>query len=125
MLREAYLGLLVFFGAGLCGLLRHTINRLTPLIFAGSFPLATLLINISGSLCMGFLVGWFGLRGQQTHQDLRLVARFGGIVILQIANAFLMRHEPVQNANGHHLGERGVVESEDERAPTAPERYVA
>lgn len=54
--------LLVFFGAGLGGLLRHGINGVA-MRAGSSFPWGTLVINISGSIVMGLAVGWFALRG--------------------------------------------------------------
>jgi CrcB protein len=77
MFREAYLGFLVFLGAGLGGVLRHAVNRLTPMILAGSFPAATMAINIVGSLFIGILAGWFAFRGGQSHQELRLFLTTG------------------------------------------------
>ena len=55
--------LIVFLGAGLGGALRHAVNQLVPRVFATDFPLATLLVNVSGSLAMGLLAGWLAFRG--------------------------------------------------------------
>lgn len=77
MLREAYLALVVFLGAGVGGALRHGVNRLVPLLIATPFPAATLLVNVTGSLVMGLLTGWFTFRGEQTGQDLRLFLTTG------------------------------------------------
>jgi CrcB protein len=55
--------LIVFLGAGLGGALRHGVNELVARLFATDFPLATLLINVSGSLAMGLLAGWLAFRG--------------------------------------------------------------
>jgi CrcB protein len=55
--------LIVFLGAGLGGALRHGINQLVARLVATDFPLATLLINVSGSFAMGLLAGWLAFRG--------------------------------------------------------------
>ena len=68
--------LIVFLGAGLGGALRHGINQLVARLFASDFPLATLLINVTGSLAMGLLVGWLAFRGEAS-QHWRLVLATG------------------------------------------------
>ncbi|MFE1597291.1 fluoride efflux transporter CrcB [Methylobacterium sp. ID0610] len=52
----------VFLGAGFGGALRHGIN-LAAARLGGAFPAGTMIINISGSLAMGILTGWFAVRG--------------------------------------------------------------
>jgi len=53
--------LIVFFGAGIGGALRHAINRAT--LPSGSlFPVGTFFINVSGSLAMGVIAGWLTFR---------------------------------------------------------------
>jgi CrcB protein len=68
--------LLVFFGAGLGGTLRHGVN-LAALRFGAGFPFGTLLINVAGSFAMGLLAGWFAARGEQASQPLRLFLMTG------------------------------------------------
>lgn len=77
MLREAYLAMVVFLGAGLGGVLRHGVNRLVPLLIAAPFPTATLIVNVVGSLVMGLLTGWFAFRGEQSGQEMRLFLTTG------------------------------------------------
>ncbi len=68
---QAYL--LVFFGAGLGGCLRHTINILAARSLGTDFPWGTFLINISGSLVMGLIAGFLAFRaGPHGSQHLRL-----------------------------------------------------
>jgi CrcB protein len=68
---QAYL--LVFFGAGLGGCLRHTINLLAARAWGTDFPWGTFLINISGSLAMGLIAGFLTFRsGMQGSQHFRL-----------------------------------------------------
>jgi CrcB protein len=54
----------VFFGAGIGGAIRHGMNLLVPRLVTTSFPLHTLVINILGSLTMGLIAEYFALRGE-------------------------------------------------------------
>jgi fluoride exporter len=73
---QAYL--IVFLGAGLGGCLRHTVNVLSARAFGMNFPWGTFLINISGSLVMGLLAGFFAFRsGAGWTQHARLFALTG------------------------------------------------
>ncbi|HMN81189.1 MAG TPA: fluoride efflux transporter CrcB [Burkholderiaceae bacterium] len=54
--------LVVFVGAGLGGMLRHAVNAVAPRLVGLSFPYGTLAINISGSLVMGLLAGYFATK---------------------------------------------------------------
>ncbi len=54
--------LVVFFGAGIGGALRHGVNTLGMRV-GTDFPYGTLTVNIVGSLAMGLLAGWFAERG--------------------------------------------------------------
>jgi CrcB protein len=55
--------LLVFLGGGLGAMLRHGINVATPRLLGNGFPWSTFLINITGSLIMGLVAGWFAFKG--------------------------------------------------------------
>jgi fluoride exporter len=68
---QAYI--LVFLGAGLGGMLRHTVNLLAARLLGANFPWGTFLINISGSLVMGLLAGFLAFRtGANWTQHARL-----------------------------------------------------
>ncbi len=63
--------IVVFLGGGLGAMLRHGVNR-ASLILGTQFPVATLFVNIVGSLAIGLLSGWFAFRGEESNQTLRL-----------------------------------------------------
>ncbi|BCP54100.1 putative fluoride ion transporter CrcB [Kaistia sp. 32K] len=70
--------LLVFVGAGLGGLLRHGINLTSSRLFGTSFPWGTLIINVTGSLVMGLVAGYFAFRdGMNWSQHARLFLTTG------------------------------------------------
>jgi len=54
---------LVFFGAGLGGVLRYWTYVGAARLLGIAFPWGTLTVNIVGSTVMGILAGWFALRG--------------------------------------------------------------
>src|SRR4030095_8463711 len=70
--------LVMFLGAGLGGALRHGVNLVVAWILGTSFPAATLAINVSGSLIMGLLAGYFALKGDP-GQMWRLFLATGGL----------------------------------------------
>ena len=51
--------LIVFLGGGIGAALRHGFNIAFARLLGTAFPYATLWENVSGSLAMGLLVGWF------------------------------------------------------------------
>ncbi|HVU63692.1 MAG TPA: fluoride efflux transporter CrcB [Phycisphaerales bacterium] len=56
--------LLIFLGSGAGGLLRYLVGGLVQNWYGPSFPLDTLLINVTGCLVMGFLAAaWAGGEG--------------------------------------------------------------
>ena len=49
----------VFVGGGMGAAARHGVNRLAASIWGPGFPTGTLIVNVLGSLLMGFLIGLF------------------------------------------------------------------
>jgi len=70
--------LLVFFGAGLGGALRHGVNLGCARWCGPDFPWGTLIINVLGSGAMGLLAGWFAFKaGEAWSQSARLFLTTG------------------------------------------------
>jgi fluoride exporter len=55
--------LIVFLGGGLGAALRHGVNLALARLIGTAFPYATLTENVSGSLVMGLLAGYFAFEG--------------------------------------------------------------
>ena len=53
----------VFVGAGIGGAIRHAMNIWVARFLGTHFPWHTFLLNVSGSLVMGLVAGWFALKG--------------------------------------------------------------
>lgn len=68
--------LIVFFGAGIGGALRHGVNYGAARLLGTTYPYATLFVNVVGSLAMGLIVGYFAFRGQ-AQQPWRLFLATG------------------------------------------------
>jgi len=68
--------LLVFVGAGLGGVLRHIVNMLTLRWFGPGFPAGTFVINITGSIIMGLVIGYLATRDMPSL-ELRLFVATG------------------------------------------------
>ena len=70
--------LLVFFGAGLGGALRHGVNLGCARLCGPEFPWGTLIINVLGSGAMGLIAGWFAFKaGEGWSQSARLFLTTG------------------------------------------------
>jgi CrcB protein len=70
--------LLVFFGAGIGGSLRHAVNVGCARYCGIAFPWGTLTVNILGSFIMGALAGWLAFKaGEGWTQPLRLFLTTG------------------------------------------------
>ena len=61
---HAYGYLMVFLGAGLGGMLRHSVNRAALRLIGPDVPAGTFAVNLIGSLAIGALAGYLALRGQ-------------------------------------------------------------
>jgi CrcB protein len=59
--------LLVFLGGGLGAALRHGVNLISSRWFGTAFPWHTLFENVSGSLVMGLLAGYFAMKGDASQ----------------------------------------------------------
>jgi CrcB protein len=68
--------LIVFLGAGLGGALRHGVNVGSARLFGFGFPLGTLIVNVLGSMAIGILAGYFGVR-TGISQEMRLFLTTG------------------------------------------------
>jgi CrcB protein len=53
----------VFVGAGVGGMIRHFMNIWVARFAGTHFPWHTFVINITGSLAMGLVTGWFVMKG--------------------------------------------------------------
>ena len=58
--------LVVFVGAGVGGAIRHFMNVWVARLMGTGFPWNTFVINVTGSLVMGLVAGWFALKGGAT-----------------------------------------------------------
>jgi CrcB protein len=69
--------LIVFIGGGVGAALRHGVNLAMPRMIGTAFPYATFFENISGSVVMGVLAGYFAFRIGETSQSWRLFLTTG------------------------------------------------
>jgi CrcB protein len=56
--------LIVFTGGGIGSMLRHAVNQASAAMIGVNFPYGTLFVNITGSLAMGLIAGWFAFHGR-------------------------------------------------------------
>ena len=68
--------LLVFLGGGIGAAMRHGVNLLSARWLGTAFPYATLFENVTGSLVMGLIAGYFAFKGD-APQHLRLFLTTG------------------------------------------------
>jgi CrcB protein len=69
--------LIVFLGGGLGAALRHGVNLLSARALGTAFPYATAFENITGSLAMGLIAGYFAFRSGGGHQHWQLFLTTG------------------------------------------------
>ena len=58
--------LIVFLGSGLGGALRLGMNQLLPQT-GSDFPYGLIVVNVSGSILLGFLAGYFGFKSEASQ----------------------------------------------------------
>ena len=68
--------LAVFVGAGLGGMLRHAVNRISLAWLGPGFPYGTLIVNVAGGLLMGVMAELFLAKGGGS-QEFRLFLTTG------------------------------------------------
>ena len=59
--------ILVFVGGGMGAMLRHGVNVGAARLFGTGFPFGTLIANVTGSIIMGLLAGYFAFRGDASQ----------------------------------------------------------
>jgi fluoride exporter len=59
--------LVVFLGGGIGSMLRHAVNVLSARALGIGFPYGTLTVNITGSIVMGLLAGYFAFKGEASQ----------------------------------------------------------
>ena len=59
--------LIVFLGGGLGAALRHGVNLASARLLGTAFPYGTLFENVTGSLAMGLLAGYFAFKGDASQ----------------------------------------------------------
>jgi CrcB protein len=59
--------LVVFIGGGVGSMLRHGVNVICGRLFGTGFPFGTYTVNITGSIVMGLLAGYFAFKGEASQ----------------------------------------------------------
>jgi CrcB protein len=59
--------LIVFLGGGLGAALRHGVNVGAARLFGAAFPWGTFTVNVTGSLVMGLIAGYFAFKGDASQ----------------------------------------------------------
>jgi fluoride exporter len=59
--------LIVFLGGGLGAALRHGVNLAALRLFGPNFPFGTLTVNVTGSIAMGLIAGYFAFKGDASQ----------------------------------------------------------
>jgi CrcB protein len=94
--------LIVFFGAGIGGMMRHGVNNAAARLLGYGFPFGTLIVNILGSFLMGALAGYFALR-TGVPQHLRLFLTTGILGAFTTFSAFSL--DAALLIERHHFGQ--------------------
>jgi CrcB protein len=69
--------LIVFLGGGIGSMLRHGVNLGAARFLGTGFPYGTLTVNITGSIVMGLLAGYFAFKSGSSAQSWRLFLMTG------------------------------------------------
>ena len=69
--------LIVFLGGGIGAALRHGVNLASARMLGTAFPYHTLFENVTGSLVMGLIAGYFAFRSGGGHQHWQLFLTTG------------------------------------------------
>ncbi len=70
---------LIFIGSGMGGMLRFLLSLAVHAVVRTSFPLGTLIVNITGCLAIGFLaVALGGPMAREEHRALLIIGLLGG-----------------------------------------------
>src|SRR6476660_791725 len=59
--------LIIFLCGGVGSMLRHSVIMLCARLFGTAFPFGTLTVNITGSIVMGLLAGYFAFKGEASQ----------------------------------------------------------
>jgi len=101
--------LVVFFGAGIGGALRHGVNMGATKLFGTGFPMGTFIVNVVGSFLMGLLASYFAYRtGVPQHTRLFLTTGIlGGFTTFSAFSldaALLVERQAYSLATAYVLG---------------------
>jgi CrcB protein len=106
--------LVVFFGAGIGGALRHAVNLAAVRLLGYGFPFGTLIVNVIGSFLIGVLAGYFAYR-TGLNQHLRLfmttgiLGGFTTFSAFSLDAALLIERNSYALAAGYVLGSVGLA----------------
>jgi CrcB protein len=101
--------LIVFFGAGIGGALRHGVNVGAARLFGYGFPFGTLIANVVGSFLMGLFAGYFAFRpgiGQHVRLFLTtgILGGFTTFSAFSLDTALLVERHSYGMAAGYAVG---------------------
>jgi fluoride exporter len=105
--------LIVFFGAGIGGALRHGVNVAAARQFGFGFPVGTAIVNVLGSFLIGLLAGYFAFRtGYSQHVRLflttGLLGGFTTFSAFSLDAALLLERHQYWLAAGYVAGSVGI-----------------
>lgn len=98
---------LVALGGAIGASLRHGAGLAAMRLLPGGWPWATFLINVTGSLAMGLLIGWMALKAADGGQEMRLFLATGVLGGFTTFSAFslevtlMMREGAMARAAGY------------------------